>query len=205
MSDMLKTQILERIDATIKKLGISERALSMRANNTPDLVRNWRTKDVLPRLDTLIQVANALGRSPEWLAFGAGAEDKIWIPRISWVNAGSFGVADSVDALDDHPKIEVAGLPPGEYVALDVVGDSMDRISPPGSIVIVDRSDRRLVHNACYVVQDGEGGATYKRYRQSPIRFEPVSNNPEHEPLYPENDNLPTIFGRVVRSTIDLT
>jgi phage repressor protein C with HTH and peptisase S24 domain len=100
--------------------------------------------------------------------------------------------------------IEAADLPPGDWIALEVKGDSMDRISPPESVIFVNRSERRLVPNACYIIQDGEGGATYKRYRQSPVRFEPVSTNSAHEAIYPDGDNMPIIFGRVYRSMINM-
>lgn len=204
MTNMLTSQILERVEARLKKLGITERAASMRAVGKPDTIRNWRVKDVLPRLDTLIPVAHALETTPEWLAFGSTGDDKIIVPQISWVSAGAFGVSEPIESFEGLPPIEVAGLPHGEWVALKVVGDSMDRISPPDSIILVNRADQRLVTNACYVIQDGEGGATYKRYRQSPVRFEPVSTNPTHEPLFPDEGNMPTIFGRVARSYINM-
>lgn len=78
----------------------------------------------------------------------------------------------------------------------------MDRISPPDSMIIVNRRDKRLVANACYVIADGDGGATYKRYRPDPMRFEPVSTNPAHEPMFPDHE--PTIIGRVRRTILDM-
>lgn len=204
MAKILKSHILERVEERMKKLGLTERAVGMRASGKPDVVRNWRTKDVLPRLDTLIQVAAALDTTPEWLTFGAGEEGAMRVPKISMINAGSFQMCDAVSQLEDMDTIEVTNLKPGEWYALEVVGDSMDRISPPGSIVIVNRQDKNLVPNACYIIRDEEEGATYKRYRSNPDRFEPVSSNPEHEPLFPDGGNMPEIFGRVHRSILDL-
>jgi len=204
MANLLKSQILERVEERLKMLGITERAVSLRAANNPDVIRNWRSKNVLPRMDTLIQVAAALGTTPEWLAFGAGDESVRRVPKISWVSAGAFQVADSVTQFDEFPKIEVPGLPDGDWFILQVEGDSMDRISPPESLIVVNRKDKRLVPNACYIIQDGNGGATYKRYRQGPVRFEPVSTNPIHEAIFPDNDNMPIIFGRVRRTMLEL-
>jgi SOS-response transcriptional repressor LexA len=87
-------------------------------------------------------------------------------------------------------------------LALRVVGDSMDRISPPDSIIFVNRADRRLVANGCSVIATPDGEATYKRYRPSPDRFEPVSVNPAHEPFFP--DGMPKIVGRVRKSILDM-
>lgn len=203
MSKMLKSQILERVEERLKVVGITERKAGMLAVNKPDLVRGWRVKDALPRIDSLIQIAPILKTTPEYLAFGIEAEGALRVPKISWVNAGAFGTADAVLDTSDAPRIEVAGLRGGEYYALEVIGDSMDRISPEGSTIIVDRKDQRLVHNACYVVLDGDGGSTYKRYRQSPMRFEPVSTNVKHEPIYPETD-VPAVFGRVVMTILPM-
>lgn len=118
------------------------------------------------------------------------------VPVISWVSAGALVMPDSNIDLDDCPLIDVCGLDEtGDWIALRVVGDSMDRISPPDSVIIINRKDKRLVANACYVIADIEGKATYKRYRPSPKRFEPVSTNPDHEPIFPHRD--PSVIGRV--------
>lgn len=122
------------------------------------------------------------------------------VPIISWVSAGTLVQPDIVLDGDDSPLIEVAGLDAaGDWIALRVESDSMDRISPPESIILANRRDKRLVANACYVIADVDGKATYKRYRPNPKRFEPVSTNPAHEPIFPDND--PLIVGRV-RMTI---
>ncbi|MEJ8309787.1 helix-turn-helix domain-containing protein [Agrobacterium larrymoorei] len=123
------------------------------------------------------------------------------VPYLAWVSAGAMirdDIADEALGL-----IRVADLPAsGDWIALKVIGDSMDRISPPDSIIFVDRSDCNLVPNGCYVISDVEGNATYKRYRSGPMRFEPVSTNPQHEPIFPDND--PIIVGRVRRSIINM-
>jgi phage repressor protein C with HTH and peptisase S24 domain len=120
------------------------------------------------------------------------------VPLLSTVSAGDMMRDDVSDEAIGF--VEVTGLPPGDWFALTVNGDSMDRISPPDSTIFVNRRDRKLIANACYVIDDGEGNATYKRYRPNPMRFEPVSTNPERQPLFPDNE--PTIVGRVGLSMI---
>lgn len=126
------------------------------------------------------------------------------VPLISWVSAGLLAVADHVDEIDQAPMIGAADLPPGNWIALRVIGDSMDLISPPGSIILVDRADHRLVPNACYVIADEEGGSTYKRWRPDPERWEPVSLNKTHDTFYVSPDNAPRVVGRVRRTVLDL-
>lgn len=135
-----------------------------------------------------------------WLVSGEG----FTIPLISWVSAGRLERPDQVVDLETAKMVPVAGLPAGDWFALRVEGDSMDRISPPDSMIVVNRRDKRLVANACYVIADGDGvgGVTYKRYRPDPMRFEPVSTNPAHEPLFPDHE--PTIIGRVRRTILDM-
>lgn len=123
------------------------------------------------------------------------------VPYLAWVSAGAMMREDIAD--EALGVLRVADLPQsGDWIALQVSGDSMDRISPPESIIFIDRHDRNLVPNACYVISDDEGNATYKRYRSGPTRFEPVSTNPHHEPIFPDND--PIIVGRVRRSIINM-
>lgn len=123
------------------------------------------------------------------------------VPYLAWVSAGTMMREDiSDEALGVVRVADLAAS--GDWIALKVVGDSMDRISPPDSIIFVDRKDKRLVPNACYVIADDDGNATYKRYRSAPTRFEPVSTNDNHETIFPDND--PIIVGRVRRSIIDM-
>lgn len=123
------------------------------------------------------------------------------VPYLAWVSAGTMMREDVAD--EALGVLRVADLSAsGDWIALKVSGDSMDRISPPDSIIFVDRKDTGLVTNACYVIADDEGNATYKRFRSGPTRFEPVSTNPTHEPIFPDND--PIIVGRVRRSIINM-
>lgn len=213
MTETTLDQIVSRVKRRLDALGISEHAAETRSGAPVGTIRNWR-RGAMPRIETLKVIAPALGTTPQWLAYQAGPEDDKeagrfiiprLIPKISWVSAGSFATTETILPTDDFPTIEVTGLDEDDdYAALDVDGDSMDRISPPGSVIILSLRRKRLITNGCYVIQDGEGGATYKRYRQSPDRFEPVSTNPIHEPMFPQNGSIPPIFGRVIRSYIDM-
>ncbi len=62
---------------------------------------------------------------------GSGNSESMSVPLVSWVNAGTFQVADQVMRDDDFKTLTIAGLPHGDWIALQVEGDSMDRIFPP--------------------------------------------------------------------------
>lgn len=182
------------------------RAISLDAGMSQDAVRGvLRHPTNSPTIETIQKLSKALGKPPEWLAFNIGDDayqGTVSVPVISWVSAGAFQAADTVVDTSDFPHVEISGLPEGDWIALDVEGDSMDRISPPGSRIFVNRRDRRLVPNGCYVIATEQGEATYKRYRSSPDRFEPVSVNPAHEPIFP--DGVVKIIGRVRLSMLEM-
>jgi SOS-response transcriptional repressor LexA len=128
-------------------------------------------------------------------------------PLISWVSAGKLAEvrkSSTIQEIEDAPRVLAPDLPTGDWIALSVTGDSMDRISPPDSVIFVNLKEKALVPNACYVIADEEGDATYKRYRPDPPRFEPVSVNSEHEPLFVQDGQSPTIIGRVRKSILSL-
>lgn len=124
------------------------------------------------------------------------------VPRLPWVSAGDWWLPEQIVDGDDLPRIPIAGLPDGTWVALEVHGSSMDRISPPGSTILVNRDERKLVPNACYVIADEEGRSTYKRYRPNPARFEPVTFTEGYETIFPKGKVA--VIGRVRRSIIDM-
>ncbi len=149
--------------------------------------------------------AKAYRVSEAWLLTGEGRgptskQGPVEVPLLSWVSAGDLLRDDVVDEILGTVRLD--DLPPGDWIALRVQGDSMDRISPPESIILVNRGDKVLVPNACYVIEDQDGNATYKRYRPNPARFEPVSANKDLDAIFIENE--PIIVGRVRRSILDM-
>ncbi|MES2494607.1 MAG: S24 family peptidase [Pseudomonadota bacterium] len=123
---------------------------------------------------------------------------------LSWVSAGRLQEVSDLAATRNLEIIPIADLPGGEYFATVVRGDSMDRISPEGSRIIVNASDREPRPGRYYLFSH-RGEATYKRYESEPvIRLEPFSTNPSNQTIYPKADKDWTVIGRVVRSYIDL-
>lgn len=161
----------------------------------------------------LREIAAVLKTSQEYLLgetndASAPAKAPTWkltpVPLISWVAAGDPSAPEAVHEIEDAERVMVAGLEEGEWIALRVTGTSMDRISPPDSIIIVNLKNRRLVPNACYIISDEDTGVTsYKRYRPNPARFEPVSTDmAKHRKSIVTGS--PRIIGRVKRSIIDM-
>lgn len=154
--------------------------------------------------------AKAFKVSLRWLMLGEGDPgdtsddpiDVIDVPLVSWVSAGELGSQDAVVDLSEYPVFTAVNLPDGDWIGLRVDGPSMNKISPPDSIIMVNRRDKRLVANACYVIADETGSATYKRYRPN--------DNPPFQPASYDDIEAPTltgaisVIGRVRRSIIDM-
>jgi len=115
------------------------------------------------------------------------------IARIGMVPAGGLR-----EALADAPNsIEVpANLPKGVF-ALEVDGESMNKIAPMGCDVIVDPSDKKLFSGDLYVISNEAGEFTFKRFMQDPARLVPLSTDPAHKEIEIGAEPI-NIIGRVV-------
>lgn len=195
------TNRLKKIGETKASLG---RALNLPYARVHEVVKGTRELKVteLPTAAQFLKMP-----LPEFVELYTGIESQaikrnmMTVPLVSWVSAGQLAEQEPVVSFDEYPPIETAGLPKGNWIALRVSGDSMNKISPPDSIIFIDLDDRNLVPNALYVVADEEGNATYKRYRPNETPpFQPASY---HEVKPPAIKGATNIIGRVRRSVID--
>lgn len=153
--------------------------------------------------------AKAYGVRWEWLLENEGAplagraQAPITVPLISWVSAGDLANAETQIPLEEAPLLTVSDLGAGEFFGLRVEGDSMDRWSPPGSIIIVNRNDRELIAGKGYIF-DLRGDTTYKRWQPEPPRLEPHSTNPAHQAKFIRRKKDLEVIGRVIRTVLDL-
>lgn len=148
----------------------------------------------------------------EWLYDGNGPMFEVaksnsrpdrTVPLISWVSAGQISDIGQIDDMTDVELLTVSGLPDGQYFATEVKGDSMDRVSPEGSKIIVNVAERTPVAGGYYIFSKN-GETTFKRYYDFPIkRLEPYSLNPMNKTIFLTNGKW-CVIGRVVRSFIDL-
>lgn len=123
--------------------------------------------------------------------------DAVQVPLVSWVSASRLADVVSITERDIESYVEVAGLPAGDWIALTVQGDSMDRIAPPKSVILTNRRDKTLRNDLFYVFATPDGAATFKRFRSNPDRMLPYSFNPDHEPIIPRGEI--EVVGRVRR------
>lgn len=147
--------------------------------------------------------------TPEWLLFGrqngekAPTEELRRIPIINWISAGQLTETGHEIHPDDDEWALLSGLPNGRYFATRVRGDSMDRFSPEGSVIVVNVEDVEPKAGRAYVFRV-KGETTYKIFQDEPVtRLEPYSTNPMNRTIFPKLQDL-VVIGRVVRSFVDL-
>lgn len=129
--------------------------------------------------------------------------EAVEIPLISWVSAGKLTREEGVRPVDIEKYLLADLSPKGDWIALQVDGDSMDLVARDGAVLFVDRKDDRLRDNGFYVFTLEDGSTTFKRYRSgTPARLQPYSRNPDHETI-PASDDM-RVVGRVKRTVLDL-
>lgn len=191
----------ETAKAGADALGMKEAGYRHHENGTRDI--SYRSAQ---------KYAKAFKTTAEWLMDGERDEEELGPkqPRqaalLSWVGAGQLGPVAPIESIEVVGHIAVDRLPPGDWVALQVEGSSMDRIAVDGSTIIVNRRDRRLVSGKFYVFIAKDGEATFKRYRTNPPRYAPYSTDPDEETIYPdlEPERDWQVFGRVHRVLTDI-
>lgn len=151
--------------------------------------------------------ADLFGVSAGWILFGdsgdPAAKADVDVPLLSMVSAGNLRFQPSVEENDVIRRIKVGELPKGDWIALQVDGDSMNRVAPDGAIILVDRSDDKLLDQRFYIFSLGGGDATFKQFRRNPNRMQPYSTNPDHMATPADREDL-YLFGRVRRVIHDL-
>lgn len=116
------------------------------------------------------------------------------VPIVGSVAAGAF--AEALENPEGYLPIppSVGGA---RCFALRPAGDSMNQVAGPSDYIVVDPDQANLENGRLYVVRNGDGEATFKRFRSDPPLLEPVSTNPEHR-VIPVGAEPFTVVGRVI-------
>lgn len=208
---MEKNELRQRIRERLAQIGIG--AVEA-AQSVPGLERNF-IRDFLegkkqsfsaakqPLVAQALQwsVTDLLG--PPTRRTMSGAPKLTMVPLLDRVTAGRLKSPSSQIPVEDVPLLAFADLGRGEFFALTVEGDSMDRYSPEGSTIIVNKADRHLLNGRCYVFSL-KGETTYKMWQggENP-HLAPYSTNPANKPLFFKKSDI-EVIGRVKRTSLDL-
>lgn len=168
----------------------------------PGLERNY-IRDLLEHKknsfnqNSLDKVAQALRWTVDELLGRASSA-----PLLDMVSAGELLAPLSQIDVTAAKRIFFNGLGPGEFFALTVEGDSMNKQSPQNSIILVNKAETEPVSGKSYVFEY-EGKTTYKLWKASPRSFVPNSTNKTHKTLPVAKSDF-RVIGRVKRTVLDL-
>lgn len=185
----------ENLFALRKARKMTQAQLADRAGTTSQQIHKLEKGKLGLSADWIYRLSEALDCNPADILVGDASTALVKAPLISWVQAGKLAEVEDPYEMGAVEQFVYAEYGRQTVIALTVRGDSMDRIAPDGSRIVVDYEDRQLIDGRYYVVKIGDE-ATFKRYRAEPARFEPDSTQP-HDTIFPNEDAL--VVGRVVQ------
>lgn len=209
------------IRALREKYHLTQTEFAERTGVTLTTVSGWETRGIQPRQGTLLEIAQQFNVSVDdlvsengYYAKTRGVDPLTITPKPSNTFLPVLGAVPAGDPREAIENYEGEEWCPPKYCKegnffLRVTGDSMDKIIPDGSYVLVDTYATANSGDLALVKVNGDE-ATIKRIRfvEGAIFLEPCSTNPEHQRRIidrksPECPEI-TIMGRVVYAGIDL-
>ena len=196
--------IADQIRARLKELKKSARRASIDGGLTPDAIRNvLRKKSLNPRRDTLAGIARGLECRLEDLLEPGSVDGSTrngpakGIPLISWSVLSHLTETNSFYSPAQAEELIVTPPNSRNFIALRIQGDSMGKIAPDESIIIVDLSDR-LLQSGRYYVFNHYGDTMFKQFHDEPARLEDDNTNSCATIFY--SDDI-RVIGRVTEVT----
>jgi SOS-response transcriptional repressor LexA len=190
--------------AAMAQAGIGPTRLGEEIHTSKQNVDRWASGARKLTVPWATKIAKVLNRAPEELLLpGGGSIQRV--PLLDRVQAGKLSAPSSQIPVEDVPLLAFADLGRGDFFALQVEGTSMDRISPEGSVIVVDRSDKQLVGGKPYIFSLKGGEATYKLWHPGdPAYLEPLSWDASNKPQFVKRMKELFVIGRVRRTLMDL-
>lgn len=191
--------------------GVTTTQLSRMANIDPKAAPKNTQNIPLPQLRAFAKYFNdtppgLLTSEAREVAPATRSRDLQRVPLLERVTAGRLKMPASQVPADEIKWLTFSGLGSGDFIALKLEddADSMDRISPPGSVIVVNKADKDL-RNGRYYIFDIAGKTTYKMWQAGPPAYlAPYSTNPTHKPTFIKRKSDFEVIGRVKRTVLDL-
>lgn len=191
--------LAERIKKTRLSLGMDQAQFGVLTGVSQSTVNRWEG-GAQPKPAALRAIAAAANRTVDEMLGIQGPATVVegyevrWVPLIGLAPASSWREAIALPMGEVSVRADKAGR---SAFAVEIKGDSMDKLLPEGGWAVVDPDQTNLYDNRVYLVCNGEYEATVKRYKSNPARLEPCSYNPEHE-TFMIAPHAVNVVGRVV-------
>lgn len=207
-----------------KKLGYTMKELSLIVGVSEATISRWESGDIANmKQNNIVSLANALNISPlQVLDFDDTSikgnsinNDDLYKYFPVSISAGSL---ENIDAIQEYELVSISDKILGKYaknkniILLKINGESMNKIIPDGSYIVVDTS-RNTIHDIKdrdIVVFSENGSYSVKRYindsANQRILFKPDSTDDTFtaiEVKYENSEDL-RLIGRVVKYIVSL-
>jgi len=190
----------DRIRHARKDVGLNQADLANRLGVSQPTVANWESGVHDPRRLMLAKLSETLSVPLSWLSQGARSiteQDKHpaaaylrrylqHVPVISYENAGRFAETSDTDPHDWAEDYIPVTYGSARLFAVFVTDDAVNLAFPPGTLVVIDYTERLPQEGTFCLAMVGEQ-CVLRRWRAEPARLEPYSSNPDHEALYTED------------------
>ena len=185
----MDNKFAERLNYAMNIRNMKPVQLSELTGITKSKISSYMSGRFKAKQDGVYLIAKALNISEAWLmGFDVPmervvpqipVEEILQIPVYGKISAGQ--PLEMVENIIDYTYITATEAKKGSFFALEVNGDSMDRIIPNGSRVVV-RKQEELENGEIGVIVVNGYDATIKRYErdENMVFLYPESNNPEH-------------------------
>ncbi len=181
---MANIRTAEQIIQALRDHGVPQRVIASKLAISQSAVSDLLNGKRMMKLSEAIAILDLLPREP------APRE----VPVIGMAGAGNW--IEAIEHASSHLTVPGQMGEAGAF-AVEVSGESMNLLLPAGSLALIDPNDRSLFNSRVYLLRNGDGEATIKRYRTDPSRFEPVSDDPSFKPFEVGSWSF-EVIGRVV-------
>lgn len=191
--------------------GLSKVDMAKKLEVSEGTIRMWENGKNEPRMGMVEKIASLFNVSKSYLIDDVEItpipefDNEVQIPYFGKVSAGNFEEVPVENDMISTPSSVFNGRNPKDCIALQVNGDSMNKILANGSYIIVHdyriSSDYKLNSNDILVLRLG-GEYTVKRVRrtETKVHLDPVSYSDEFKTNSFDLDSLDEIevIGKVI-------
>ncbi|MBC2575764.1 LexA family transcriptional regulator [Peptostreptococcus canis] len=215
---MDKQLFISRLNYAMKMKKITQYSLSKRTGINKGSLSSYLSGKYLPKQDKIQIISKALNINPEWLMCNSNVIEyhndntNCSTNRYSYVeNSVSAGIPDIIEANSYLEKIELPDIFLGRYagrkdiIVMKVNGDSMNRVIPDGSfIILLTNISLNNLSDHDIVVFNYEYNYSMKRFinnkKDRKYIFRPDSFETCFEDIIFDYDNCDglTIIGKVI-------
>lgn len=179
----------DALDFALQVTGRSLRSVATSSDVSYEQLKGLRQgKAASTNVDDAVKVARSFGATVDDFLTGRLGNDATTIPVVGHVGAGAeVELFDAFEKGDGHYRVTCPPqLGPRGIVAVEVVGDSMMPVYPPGSVLFYSRDalgiPTEAIGRIC-VCEDTDGKAWVKQIRpgRDEGTFTLISMNPDHD------------------------